>query len=477
MNKPIQTLVVMPMTARPIRNPFLEQGERGIGFARRTGVLTFWLRLMFIGVQAVLLSGASARAANTLYNIQFNPSSSYQQTGAAIIGQSGDYWNRLTSSGTSTLTTSASAANGVSFTWAGNGPIGGSVNSSFGNGDANLMGGYIYSSSSQDMTFSNLPLSAAFSLYVYTQGDSAATGRRLSVTFNGSTSTSSAAVAGATSFVLNQNYMVISGTTTAGGTLPFSYAGVSGEANINGLQLSVGPGATLATVTLSNLAQTYDATAKPVTVTTAPSGLAVGVTYNGSAAVPTNAGSYTVIATVNDANYYGGATNTLVIAKATPGVTTWPTNTTTLKAGQTLASATLAGGSASVSGLFAFTLPSTVPPDGASTQSVTFTPTDTNYNTVAGSAGVLMDSVAPTILSITRKSPGSQAENTNLVTFEVTFSESVTNVTTNSFALTRVNGSTATGAVSAVTGGPQVYEVTVTLTGGAGEFRLDVPLP
>ena len=59
--------------------------------------------------------------------------------------------------------------------------------------------------------------------------------------------------------------------------------------------------------------------------------------------------------------------------------------------------------------------------------------------------------------------------------FEVTFSENVTNVGTNSFVLTRTSGSTAAGRVSAVSGGPQVYEVTVTLTGGAGDFRLDVP--
>jgi hypothetical protein len=64
------------------------------------------------------------------------------------------------------------------------------------------------------------------------------------------------------------------------------------------------------------LNQTYDGTAKSVSVTTTPSGLANTVTYNGSATVPTNAGSYTVVAIVTAANYAGGATNTLVIAPA-----------------------------------------------------------------------------------------------------------------------------------------------------------------
>ena len=68
-----------------------------------------------------------------------------------------------------------------------------------------------------------------------------------------------------------------------------------------------------ATVTLSNLLQLFDGTAKSVSVTTAPPGLTVFVTYNGSANAPTNTGSYSVIATVVDPNYQGGATNTLVI--------------------------------------------------------------------------------------------------------------------------------------------------------------------
>ena len=70
-------------------------------------------------------------------------------------------------------------------------------------------------------------------------------------------------------------------------------------------------------ITLGSLNQTYNGTAKAATATTTPSGLAVTLTYNGSANAPTNAGSYTVIGTINDANYQGSATNTLVIAQAT----------------------------------------------------------------------------------------------------------------------------------------------------------------
>ena len=74
-------------------------------------------------------------------------------------------------------------------------------------------------------------------------------------------------------------------------------------------------------VSLSNLSQTYDGAPKTATATTAPTGLAVAVTYAGSYVAPSNAGSYAVVATVVEAGYSGGATGTLTIAKAAAGVT------------------------------------------------------------------------------------------------------------------------------------------------------------
>jgi len=75
-----------------------------------------------------------------------------------------------------------------------------------------------------------------------------------------------------------------------------------------------------AAVTLGSLSQTYTATAHTATAVTVPANLNVSFTYNGSSAVPVTAGSYLVVATVNDANYKGTATGTLVIAKASPAV-------------------------------------------------------------------------------------------------------------------------------------------------------------
>lgn len=72
-----------------------------------------------------------------------------------------------------------------------------------------------------------------------------------------------------------------------------------------------------AAVTLGSLSTTYDGNPHTATATTTPSGLGVTFTYNGSATVPTAAGSYTVVGTISDNNDFGTATGTLVIAKVT----------------------------------------------------------------------------------------------------------------------------------------------------------------
>jgi len=73
-----------------------------------------------------------------------------------------------------------------------------------------------------------------------------------------------------------------------------------------------------ASVVIGSLEQPYDGQAKEVTVETVPAGLEVMVTYDGAATPPVEAGSYEVIATIDDANYEGSASERLVI---TPEVT------------------------------------------------------------------------------------------------------------------------------------------------------------
>ncbi|MCX6947607.1 MAG: immunoglobulin domain-containing protein [Verrucomicrobia bacterium] len=100
-----------------------------------------------------------------------------------------------------------------------------------------------------------------------------------------------------------------------------------------------------------------------------------------------------VIFTPSDTANYNTATTSLNVAvnKATPTITVIPT-ATSIGYGQTLAFSKLSGGSASVAGGFAWTSSSTLPNAGTATQSVTFTPSDTdNYNTATASVNVTVN--------------------------------------------------------------------------------------
>jgi parallel beta-helix repeat protein len=157
-----------------------------------------------------------------------------------------------------------------------------------------------------------------------------------------------------------------------------------------------------ATVVLGNLNQTYTGGPLMPTATTTPTGLAV--TWTG--APQTNAGLYSVTATVNDQNYSGSETGLLTIAKATPSVIAWPT-ASPIAYGQTLASSILSGGSSIPSGTFAFTAPTTAPGVGTAAQSVTFTPgSTTNYEGVTGSVNVTVDKADQADLTVIA-TPGS----------------------------------------------------------------------
>lgn len=104
--------------------------------------------------------------------------------------------------------------------------------------------------------------------------------------------------------------------TTAGGPHPVT---ATSAAISNTASVSVTPAP--ATVTLGALSQTYDGSARTVTATTNPPGLALSITYNGSSTPPSDAGSYAVAATITDPNYQGSTTGTLVIEKATATIT------------------------------------------------------------------------------------------------------------------------------------------------------------
>ena len=153
-----------------------------------------------------------------------------------------------------------------------------------------------------------------------------------------------------------------------------------------------------ATVSLPNLTRNYDGTAQTVTATTLPSGLAVTVTYDGSATAPSAPGSYVVVATVANANYIGSATGTLVIGNAPPSLA-WsaPAGITY---GTRLSAAQLSA-TAGVPGTFTYSpAAGTLLAAGTGrTLSVTFTPTDSVH--YAGATLTTSIDVAPAPLTVT----------------------------------------------------------------------------
>ncbi len=70
-----------------------------------------------------------------------------------------------------------------------------------------------------------------------------------------------------------------------------------------------------AAISFSDLKVVYDGTNKGATITTVPENLPVNITYNDPPVLPTDAGSYTVYAEVNDHNYMGVDSATFVIKK------------------------------------------------------------------------------------------------------------------------------------------------------------------
>jgi autotransporter-associated beta strand protein len=113
----------------------------------------------------------------------------------------------------------------------------------------------------------------------------------------------------------------------------------------------------------------------------------VGTSPHSVTFTPTDSVNYTTVT----------ANVSVTVAKATPTIINLPT-AGAITYGQTLASSTLSGGSASVNGTFAFTTLSTDPAAGTAQHSVTFTPTDSvNYLVANANVSVTVAKATPTI--------------------------------------------------------------------------------
>gem|GEM_PF-1029305 len=170
----------------------------------------------------------------------------------------------------------------------------------------------------------------------------------------------------------------------------------SGTADdIGAFELVIVPGDP-AEVALGSLTATYDGNPHAISVTTTPSGLATAVTYDGNATVPTDAGSYAVVATVTDTDFNGSASGTLVIAQA-QSIISWPVPNEIVFG--TALSGTQLNATADVPGTLTYSpAAGAVLNAGSQNLSVTFGPTDTtNYLGATGDQSLSVSKATATV--------------------------------------------------------------------------------
>ena len=148
-----------------------------------------------------------------------------------------------------------------------------------------------------------------------------------------------------------------------------------------------------ATVTLGALSQTYDGTPRLASVTTAPADLNVIVTYDGSGTAPTNAGSYAVVATIDDPHYFGSAAATLVVAKAAATVTLGSLSHIYDGAPKSATATTVPAG---LRRWFSYN-GSTTPPSAVGSYTVVCTVNDPNYTGTATGTLTIVDATPPVL--------------------------------------------------------------------------------
>ena len=195
---------------------------------------------------------------------------------------------------------------------------------------------------------------------------------------------------------INAGTGLISGAPTQAGTYDVTLT-LSNSAGDSESTLKITINKATAPIALGNLSTIYDGSSKSATATTTPAGLSFSLSYNGSASAPVNAGNYTVVATISEANYTGNSTGTLVIAKATPSVN--DISATAITYGAALSNSTLTG-TKSAQGTLAFNSPSLTPGVGAGNQTWTFTPQDENYDIITGTVSITVNKATPTIATL-----------------------------------------------------------------------------
>jgi hypothetical protein len=116
---------------------------------------------------------------------------------------------------------------------------------------------------------------------------------------------------------------------------------------------------------------------------------------------------------------------TLTINKANPVITEWPT-AAAINSGEKLSASTLIGGESPVEGKFAWTNHDIIPPAGTNLYEVTFTPINTNYNTVTQTISITVNNAVITIHFWVNEQDGTIQHDGEDVISPITISENQT---------------------------------------------------
>lgn len=204
-----------------------------------------------------------------------------------------------------------------------------------------------------------------------------------------------------------------------------------------------------ADISFSDLMQVYDGNGKSVSATTSPQGLNLDITYDGSTVLPVDAGSYEVIAIINELNYVGSSTTTLVINPATAAISLSGLNQIYNGSGISPSVSTLPNGLNVVvtyNGL-------NTPPVNAGNYTVEVTVDETNY--IGSATGALI--IAPATATASAEGTYFTDEGGELPEFSVTYSGFV--------------GTDDASVVSSVT-----FNLSPEYSGNAGTYEV-IPVP
>ncbi|MFE3867087.1 MBG domain-containing protein [Flavobacterium sp. LS2P90] len=320
-------------------------------------------------------------------------------------------------------------------------------------------------SGSQSITFGTSSVSLAGTI----NGSTEPTGT-ITATINGAAQNTTRGT-GSNTANFSFNYPTASlGVASSPYTISYSYPGDTNFEAITDVTKTVTVNKATATISLSNLSQIYNGTPKSATATTSPSLLTVvSITYDGSATPPTNAGSYAVIASLNNANYQAtNATGTLVIAKATATLTL---DTATLN--QTYdGSAKVVTATTNPSGLGAISLTYNglpAPPTNAGSYPIVASLTNANYQATNTTGTLLVSKATPAFSNLTASQ--SISYGTSLITLSGKITAG-TLIPTGSVSVT-VDGTGQTGTINSSDGTFSLIVNTSSITASATPYSIN----